>query len=152
MDRDSLTGSLTRQDVEDAAEVAGEQFEVLAERCREFVRQFTDMLSEFISSFPVHQRVILAGGLIVGGIVGLLFGMLMPTRSAGLITALLGSAIWLSNAGFLLESSPVGGGVLLDRSPTALLIIWGVVAAIGVAIQWKWLGKPAGKKKSDDDE
>jgi hypothetical protein len=122
---------------------------------------------EWWESVPVKNRPWIIGSTVGGLAVGTVLGLLLPTWSAGAVTALAGSAIWLPAAlwlgtawglpGFVGKGAGLGG-----LSTGGWIAVWLVVASIGVACQWyglmpagkgkKGKGKKKAKKPADEDE
>lgn len=126
--------------------------------------------SEWWDSVPARNRPWIIGSTLAGVTVGTVLGLLLPAWSAGAVTALAGSAIWLPCALWLGTAWGVpgfvgrGGASLTGLSTGGWIAVWLVVAVIGVACQWYGL-MPGGKggkgkkgkgkkkaKKVEDDE
>ena len=71
----------------------------------------------------------------VGAVLGVGFGLVLPVWAAGIVSALLGPAVWLpcavwgARAAGLASPEPLAGG------PVGWLMIWGGLAAVGLAVQ-----------------
>ncbi|MEM9558956.1 MAG: hypothetical protein AAF995_01520 [Planctomycetota bacterium] len=101
---------------------------------------------------PGRARAIVLATTALGFAIGMLAGMIFPDRMTSLITALLGSAMWLGGGAIALRN---GMGVsALDRPAAFWLVAWLLVAALGLAIQLKLVGggKKDKQKTKDDDE
>ncbi|MBY0307251.1 MAG: hypothetical protein K2Q09_00775 [Phycisphaerales bacterium] len=125
--------------------------------------------SEWWESVPGKDRPWIVGSTLAGVGIGTVLGLLLPAWSAGVVTALAGSAIWLPAAVWLGTAWGVpgftgrGGGVS-GLSTGGWIAVWLVAASIGVACQWyglmpgggrkgkKGRGKRKARPKADDDE
>jgi len=85
----------------------------------------------------------LAGSSLVGALVGLIMGVVAPTFSAALVTALIGSALWVRCGGALVTLVGLPGGSLLPRTVPGWLLVWIAASVIGLGIQWMYRAKPA---------
>lgn len=85
----------------------------------------------------------LAGSSLVGALVGLIVGVVAPTFSAALVTALIGSALWLRCGGVLVTMVGLPGGSVLPRTVPGWLLVWIAASVIGLGIQWMYRAKPA---------
>ncbi|MFT3684043.1 MAG: hypothetical protein QM783_03780 [Phycisphaerales bacterium] len=124
--------------------------------------------SEWWESVPSKNRPWIIGATVGGVTIGTVLGLLLPAWSAGAVTALAGSAIWLPAALWLGTAWGVPGFAgkgsvsLSSLSTGGWIAVWLVVASIGVACQWyglmpagkgkKGKGKKKSKPKADDDE
>ncbi|MCH6551597.1 MAG: hypothetical protein IH804_06245, partial [Planctomycetes bacterium] len=85
----------------------------------------------------------LIGSSLVGALSGLIVGVVAPTFSAALVTALIGSAVGLRCAGALVTMLSLPGGSLVPRTVPGWLLVWIVASVIGLGIQWMYRAKPA---------
>lgn len=90
---------------------------------------------------PESSRLMLIVGGVGGALVGLALGALAPRRAAAIVTAWLGAVVWLASLVWLASDLGLPGRQFLDQGPAQWLVIWLVVALIGLAIQVS--GKPA---------
>ena len=100
----------TKQDLLDAAE-----------RSRAFLRTAADAIGDELESRTMREKTIAFASMFGGLALGLLVGVTMPNRTAALVTALLGAAIWMSAALALLTARTGEIPDALDRSA----IVWG---------------------------
>jgi hypothetical protein len=125
----------------------------IAGKVRVFVEAWSKTLGESWRALTTQQQgTIIVGGL--GGLVtGFLVGSLMPSKSASIITALLGSAIVLSTGTWLVRAFDAPGQGLLQQTPGAWLVIWLVTAGIGLLVQVgpSWRGSKSEKSSEKDD-
>lgn len=126
---------------EDTAAAIGEA----AERIRAFVRGVWGAFLTHWNGLDAAQRLVLAGFVVIGLAAGALVGLAMPTRSAAMITSLAGSAVWLTSLAWLAEAMRLPGREFLIGAGSASarwLIIWPIIAIIGLVFQLRNLKKP----------
>jgi hypothetical protein len=93
-----------------------------------------------------HQAVVgLAGVIGIAG--GVVAGLIMPAWTASSVTALFGAAVWLPCLVWLSNAFSAPWRSQFDRSPAAWLVIWAVVALVGMVVQWTGVFKKKGKAK-----
>jgi hypothetical protein len=148
-DPSPLGGEIDEEDLR--THLLGDDFEVterekeIIEDARGFAEQLADGIKAWWIEQPERLRPMIVGAAILGIIFGVLIGALAPVASASVVTAFGGSLLWLTSLRIALIQfgEPITGW--LPRGATALLIIWVVVALIGVTIQWIFRPKPADK-------
>ena len=136
--------------------------EETAQRVRQFVHHVWQAFVNQWNALDAAQRLVLAGFVVIGLAAGALIGLAMPTRSAAMLTSLAGSAIWLASLAWLAQAMQLPGREWLVSAENAglrWLVIWPVVALIGLIFQLKNLKKPAEgpgrrtrRNRDDDDE
>jgi hypothetical protein len=144
-----LGGEIDDEDLR--SHLLGDDFEVteqereIIEDARGFAEQLADGIKAWWVERPERLRPMIVGAAVLGIIFGVLIGALAPVASASVVTAFGGSLLWLTSLRIALVQfgEPITGW--LPRGATALLIIWVVVALIGVTIQWIFRPKPADK-------
>jgi hypothetical protein len=107
-----------------------------AERTREFLQRSIAAGQARWERVPGPHRLMVAGGGVCGGLLGFLFGVFVPRRASALVTALFGSALWLSCAAWVAHATAAPGLAFLDQPTQVWLVIWPVTASIGVLVQW----------------
>lgn len=107
----------------------------VAQKVREFVRAKVEDLNTAWEARSGQDRLVLAGSGLGAALAGFLLGLLAPRRSAAIATALVGSAVWLGSAAWLVAAMETPGRKLLDQSAVVWLVIWLVAATLGVAAQ-----------------
>lgn len=118
----------TREEVVEAVRpVAQKVKEVLAAKAQD-IRTAWDARSG-------QDRAILAIAGLGSAAVGFVLGLFAPRRSAAIATALAGSAVALASSAWLISAAQLPGREYLDQTAIVWLIIWLVVAAMGVAVQ-----------------
>ncbi|TVQ60479.1 MAG: hypothetical protein EA378_11425 [Phycisphaerales bacterium] len=113
----------------------GETRETLAARTRSALDSGRSEAGTFWHSIPPKERFVLLGAGIAGGVLGLLVGLAMPKRSAMLVTALAGSAVWLLGLALAAGTAQLTIPSMLGEDPAARLILWVAVALVGVGGQ-----------------
>ena len=112
-----------------------------AERVRVFVGGFADELTRYWNALPQSTRMTLFWSSVLGGLLGIALGLVLPKRAAAVVTSVLGGGLvifagsWFAfSYGIRLPgSSPENGGV---PSPRFVALLWGVLAVIGIGMQW----------------
>ena len=151
---DGAAGDEANADTELANE---DRFRAIAARCKAIVREGYDLAKSHWNAMSMKERMVVVGSTFVGLAVGLLIGFFMPKKSTAFITALAGSAIWLTAAGLLVEAFAPSMRGLTDQPPTIWAFVWAFTFVLGLAIQLMGLGGPVREKKSrkkadDEDE
>lgn len=126
---------------------------------REFVNDAQQKASAFASALweegkgawnmrSPTQRLAMMIAAGVGFILGTWLGVGVPKWAAGAVTALAGAALWLSAGAWLVTSAGLPGAERVEAFTAGQwLVIWGVVALIGVGVQWSGLAGGRKKKK-----
>ncbi|MEM7228303.1 MAG: hypothetical protein AAF432_05730 [Planctomycetota bacterium] len=92
----------------------------------------------------IRPTVLLAG--VTGVLLGALLGAVAPVISASIVTAFGGSLLWLGGTNVF--ATRVGLPTdWMPESPAVWLLVWFIVACIGIAIQWT-----TGRKNADNRE
>lgn len=107
-----------------------------AERTRAFLEHAAAAGQARWEKVPGPHRMMVAGGGVCGGMLGFLFGVFVPRRASALVTALFGSALWLSCAAWTAHATAAPGLAFLDQKTQVWLVIWPVTASLGVLVQW----------------
>ncbi len=113
----------------------GEVRETLASRTRSALDSGRDEAGALWDSIPARERFVLLGSGLAGGVLGLLVGLAMPKRSAMVVTALAGSAVWLLGLALAAGTAQLTIPSMLGEDPAARLILWVAVALVGVGGQ-----------------
>ncbi len=93
------------------------------------------------------QRLSMLVAAGVGFILGTWLGVGVPKWAAGAVTALAGAALWLSAGAWLVTSAGLPGAARVESFTAGQwLVIWGVIAMLGVALQWSGLAERRKKK------
>ncbi|MEL6328325.1 MAG: hypothetical protein AAFR38_01575 [Planctomycetota bacterium] len=128
------------------------ELEIVAARIRAVAAESASLVKSEWDDLQPRQQVTVAGTTLAGLALGLLFGALLPKRSTAIVTAFLGSAMWLTGGVWLLEVSGVEAlRSLTDRSPSSWAIIWAVAGVVGLFAQ-SFVSFRKKKSKWDDDE
>jgi hypothetical protein len=154
--RNMLSGQLASlsQLVETEPETSEERILLMAARVRAVLSESQRFVAEQWQALAVRDRTILLGATTTALALGLLAGLFVPRRSSALVTALLGSAIWLVALSWLIEGVPWLGfarGAIEARTPTFWAIVWGIASTIGFVAQVGGLAR-GGRKKNDDND
>ncbi|MBZ0171024.1 MAG: hypothetical protein K8E66_01455 [Phycisphaerales bacterium] len=134
-----------------------ERFTAIAVQCRAVLMEAYDTAKNHWNALSVRERLVVLGSTLGSMAFGMMVGFIMPKKSSAAITALAGSAIWLTAAVWLADAFLPGMRSFTTQPPETWAIVWGLVFLIGVVVQLAGLGrtsegKPKPKKKQDDDE
>lgn len=99
-------------------------------------------------TWTIREKAILAAGLAVPAALGVAAGLFAPRRTAAVISAPLGAALWLGGAAGLMASAGGEPSRIVGSTPTAWAIAWGAVTLAGLALQLLLIRR---KKKSGKD-
>lgn len=120
---------------------------ISTEKARAFLSELSDQIREtYWEPVPEWKRASVLGASFFGLILGGALGLLMPKKSATLITAFAGAGLWIPSIASIAAWAGVPAG-WLDRTPLQWLVIWIVVSIVGVIIQ----ASNARKKKRSRD-
>jgi hypothetical protein len=107
----------------------------LAAQVRSFLNDSASELAQAWNQIPRRDQVRLGVATCTGMIVGLLLGILAPRRSAAAASALLGSAIWLPSAVWLLHAMEAPWLGFLNLPILAWIVIWALCGVFGFIVQ-----------------
>jgi len=142
---DPLIDDETKSDILDAAE-----------RSRAFVARVVETVQNDLDKRPARDKMIAFSSMFAGIGLGLLIGVVMPTRAAALVTSLTGSAAWIGAGIALLTARNGEIPAILDRSAVVWAAAWIIIAILGLFVQLGFLGKktlkPARSRPDDDDD
>lgn len=137
IDRARETIEKTAEDVwEQLDEDSRRVMEGVAESARRFAAGLRKQLEKQWDALSAADQRVLALATLSGAAFGLLLGVLMPSKSAAVITALGGAAIWLAATTWLWHGLDIPGRSLLHRSPMGWTFIWLVISTVGLMFQW----------------
>lgn len=126
-----------------------------AERSRALLSAGRDAAVDEWRRRPVRDRIVILGSTVGGLLIGAMAGLVFPKRSAAVVTALLGSAVWMASGVVLLRSMPGETPGFLNQPPQTWATVWSLVAFVGLTIQLGAIGrltKRRGVARDDDDE
>ncbi len=120
--------------------IEGEQIQQLLEELARMVHHWYGVQMQRIGDWwaersPGARRFILVAAL-VGAAVGLGFGLIAPTLAASFESALVGALLLFVAGRELLVRYAPGAGALVPDSPRAVLLLVGLITAIGFLLQW----------------
>lgn len=117
------------------------------DRASAFVRDVYAESRARWDSFPQSLRYNLMLSAAIGALLGLLLGALAPTMSTSVASAGAGSAVCLMTASIVAARFGAGSHEWMPNHPGTWLVLWLVVAVIGLAIQWTTRPKPVDKSR-----
>lgn len=105
-------------------------------KTRRFLHALKNELHSIWARLPEQSQIVVSLSAALGAAVGALSGLGAPKRSAGAVTAMLGAAMWIPCVVWLAHARDLPGREFLSHRPLGWVIIWLVVAALGIVIQW----------------
>lgn len=115
-----------------------------AARARMFLDEMGARGSSAWESVGPRERLIMTGGGIVGAVLGVLFGVMMPKRSGAMVTSLFGGSVVLVAAVWLAGATDSGVAEVLDQPPMTIAIGLAIATVVGMAIQLSVTNKKSG--------
>lgn len=122
------------------------------ERVQWFARAVGDDIAVGWGQLSPEHRLILTGSAGIGLAMGIILGIVLPSWSAGLVTALLGAGVWLAAGTWLALAIKAPGSEHLQRPAREWLLIWLAVAALGMGVQWIGLVKRKKRSRETKEE
>ncbi len=128
-----------------------------AERSRAFITRVVDTVKADLDARPARDKMIAFSSMFAGLALGLLIGVVMPTRASALVTSLTGSAAWIGAGTALLTARNGEIPEFLDQSAVVWAIVWIIIAILGLFVQLGFLDKKGTKHSrsnadADDDD
>lgn len=120
---------------DDARGPVVERLQPVAQKVTGFLEELWGTLRDEWAKLTTRQQAVIVLSTLVGAGAGLVAGLIFPKRSSAALTALLGAAVWLPAAAWLLIAldTPLKGS--MDQPAIVWLGVWGALAAIGLALQ-----------------
>ncbi|MEM6552555.1 MAG: hypothetical protein AAF750_10575 [Planctomycetota bacterium] len=132
-DPDLLTTDLGGEQAREAMRQVSDQVKVAAKtvwlKNAEAVQGWWEQVT------PETQKVVYTGAL-AGGVLGLLLGLLLPTGSAMLQSSVVGALLLLLPGRELIALKLPEYTGFLPGTPRQLVIVLGLITAIGIGLQW----------------
>lgn len=122
-----------------------------AARARTFADEMSRRGHAAWDSVGVQDRLILTGGSLAGTVLGVLFGLTMPRRSAAMVTSLFGASIVLSSSVWLAGAMDAPAKEALELQPGGIGIALGVATIIGMVVQLTMTAKRSGSAPNAED-
>lgn len=123
-----------------------------AQNAHEFYQALRDQLQARWAAYPSSDQWKIGLAAAFGMAIGLLLGFLMPNWSSGAVTALVGAAIWLPAAVWLLHAFSVPRHERLSEvTPLGWAIVWAIVGIIGIGMQWQAFTRAKKKAKPAEE-
>lgn len=132
---------------ENVRSIAQDAVQESADNLLTFGGAVRDDLNADWNSLPVRHRLAVGVAGIGGLVLGFLMGLALPRWAAGAATSMLGAAIAIPSAAWLLCAAGAPWTEhLCELTPRGWLAIWMIASAVGTAWQWKRArsGPPAG--------
>ncbi len=123
-----------------------------ATRARQVSSLFRAEAGDQWDRWTMRERALLVAGLVVPAALGFGVGSFAPKRTAAVISAPLGAAVWLAGGVGLLFAAGQVPDRVASSTPLMWAIVWGLVAIAGVGIQVLLLGRSKKKSSGNDDD
>ncbi|MBX3364069.1 MAG: hypothetical protein KF866_04825 [Phycisphaeraceae bacterium] len=164
---DSLTGQEILEEAErrlgHAADAAGELLDqigedtqrvlrTVAQRAEKFAEGLWRQMSALWSELSTRDKQVVGLATLCGAAAGVLIGLLMPSKSAAMVTSMAGAAIWLASATWLVHAFEVPGRTILHRSPMGWAFIWIVFSILGLMFQFTRAKRSRSSAANDNGE
>lgn len=121
-------------------------------KTRRFIRALSARLTDLWERLPEQSQLVVSLSAALGAAVGALSGIGAPKRAAGAVTAMLGAAMWVPCAIWLVHVKDVPGrDFLMERGPLGYTMIWLGVSAVGIMIQWIAIRRAGEQPASEND-
>lgn len=139
----ALISSAEKPPADTTSQPLAERLKPVAERVEAFASDiWSEFRQEWASLQPSQQTTMVLAGL--GGLLGgLIVGLIFPKRMSIVVTALLGSAVWVPCGVWLAAAMDMPGKQFLTQSASTWLMVWFSLAALGVIIQTTMLNRSA---------
>lgn len=118
------------------ADAAGELASDAAKQARAFFGSLAAQAAPMWNDMPSTRRMALSGAAVIGLLIGLLGGFLLPSRAAAVTTSFIGPAIWMPTGMYLLAALGVPVAGWAPSSPLVWIGLWLGAAALGLFVQW----------------
>ncbi|MCP3905129.1 MAG: sigma-70 non-essential region-containing protein [Planctomycetes bacterium] len=114
------------------------------DQARDLAQALRERFSAWWEQTPESARPTILVSAAAGAVTGVLFAALAPTIASTLVTAFGGSLMWLAGLRALIAAMGVTSVErLLPEGTGYTLVLWLIIALIGVAIQWTFRAKEA---------
>jgi len=110
---------------------------------RSMVERLIDGGRELWTQTPEKLQPILAASAVLGGFLGIIVGLLIPSLAAAVVTSMGGSVLWLSGAHVLALRLGMGDSAWMPATNTRWLLVWLITSVVGFCVQWYFRGKKA---------
>lgn len=120
-----------------------------AVRVRAFARHMADEIGYWWDDLPAGDRFIYAVSALGGLAIGVLIGLALPMKSAGVVTAMVGAAITLvAGAGLSTTTAAPWASRFAEFTPRMWLVLWIAATIFGVIFQLGQQGKSGSRSSS----
>jgi hypothetical protein len=103
---------------------------------RTMAQRLVDGGKELWSQTPEAVQPTLAASAVLGGFLGIIVGLLMPSIAASAITSMGGSALWLSGAHLLAVRFGLESVSWFPSTSARWLLVWLITSILGLCLQW----------------
>jgi hypothetical protein len=148
---DEATGAAIRQ-ATGISEETQARLKDHAARARTFADEMSQRGRAAWGSVGTEDRLILTGGSLAGAVLGVLFGLTMPRRSAAMVTSLFGASIVLASSVWLAGAADAPGKQMLELQPGGIGIALGIATIIGMVVQLTMTSRRSGAAPSAEGD
>ncbi len=125
--------------------------QVVGDRALAFVGATADAIGGYWEAMPERSRLMVLASTVGSLAFGLLLGLIAPQRASAVVTASLGSGLWLYCFAWLSAAENAPWASSLDLGARGWAIAWAVTAAVGFGAQLLlWSGKKKKPKEASD--
>jgi hypothetical protein len=103
---------------------------------RTMAQRLVDGGKELWSQTPKDVQPTLAASAVLGGFLGIIVGLLMPSIAASAITSMGGSALLLPGAHLLAVRFGLEGASWFPSTSARWLLVWLITSIVGLCLQW----------------
>jgi hypothetical protein len=139
-------------EADDEGPFGREEIEAIAIRIRAVLAEALDAAKAHVNALSPRERLVVLGSTLGSMALGLLVGFFLPRRSTAAMTALAGSAIWLTAGVWLIDALAPEYSGLTDYSPEVWAVLWFIAFLVGLVAQLAGLGRPKPAKKNNDGD
>lgn len=111
------------------------------DQVKSYAEKLVNAGKELWQSTPESIRPMLIAAMVIGALLGLLIGALVPGLSASVVTAFGGGMLWLSAV--RIGAERFAEGAFMPETTRTWLVLWLVLSVIGLCIQWMFRTKQA---------
>jgi hypothetical protein len=122
-------------------------------KVREFFKALIAELRPHWEAQGDRERLVIIASSVAGALLGIALGMMLPRKSAGLVTGFVGAALWMFAAGWLMNLAGMAMPAFLPDTPSGWVMLWAGIGVVGTLFQWTGLlsRKPSGEGNHSKD-
>lgn len=122
-------------------------------KVREFFAALWEELKPHWQAQGDRERLVIIASSVLGGLLGIALGMMLPRKAAGLVTGFVGAALWMFAAIWLVNLAGWALPSVLPETPSGWVLLWAALGVVGTLFQWTGLlsrkGNAEGQARKD---